>query len=140
MRVRTLWTTNITAFLLGAAMFSSTAVYPIFAQLPTSSGFGHGASPLVCGLYLLPYSVAIAVAGSLAGRIARRLGFLGALIAGCLTCAVGSGYIAIRYHHPLDMMISLAIFGFGLVLPSWSRNHRSFSAPRYSTAASAKAL
>ncbi|KAA8885747.1 MFS transporter [Nocardia colli] len=114
MRVRALWTTNITAFLLGAAMFSSTAVYPIFAQVPSSSGFGYGASPLVCGLYLLPYSVAIAVAGSLAGRIARRVGFLSALVAGCLTCAVGSGYIAIRYHHPLDLMISLAIFGFGL--------------------------
>ncbi|AHH18754.1 major facilitator superfamily transporter [Nocardia nova SH22a] len=114
MRVRALWTTNITAFLLGAAMFSSTAVYPIFAQLPTGSGFGYGASPLVCGLYMLPYSVAIAVAGALAGRIARRLGFLPALVAGCLTCAAGSGYIAVRYHHPLDMMISLVIFGFGL--------------------------
>ncbi|RDI43653.1 MFS transporter [Nocardia mexicana] len=114
MRVRALWTTNITAFLLGAAMFSSTAVYPIFAQLPTSTGFGYGATTLVCGLYMLPYSVAIAVAGSLAGRIARGLGFLAALVAGCVICAVGSGYMAVRYHHPLDMMISLAVFGFGL--------------------------
>lgn len=114
LRIRALWTTNITAFLLGAAMFSSTAVYPIFAQSPASTGFGYGASPLVCGLYMLPYSVAIAVAGAFAGHIARRLGFLSALIAGCLTCAARSGYMAVWHHHPLDMMISLALFGFGL--------------------------
>ena len=44
MRIRGVWTTNLTAFLLGAGMYSSFIVFPQFAQLPTSTGFGFGAS------------------------------------------------------------------------------------------------
>ena len=54
MRIRGVWTTNLAAFLLGAGMYASFIVFPQFAQLPTSTGFGFGASVVVSGLYLLP--------------------------------------------------------------------------------------
>ena len=54
MRIRGVWTTNLVAFLLGAGMYASFLVFPQFAQLPTSTGFGFGASVVVAGLYLLP--------------------------------------------------------------------------------------
>jgi hypothetical protein len=57
MRIRGVWTTNLTAFLLGAGMYSSFVVFPQFAQLPKSTGFGFGASIVVSGLYLLPSTV-----------------------------------------------------------------------------------
>jgi MFS family permease len=49
MRVRGVWTTNLTAFLLGAGMYSSFIIFPQFAQLPKSTGFGFGASVVLSG-------------------------------------------------------------------------------------------
>ena len=49
MRIRGVWTTNLAAFLLGAGMYSSFIVIPQIAQLPTSTGFGFGASVVVVG-------------------------------------------------------------------------------------------
>jgi hypothetical protein len=53
MRIRGVWTTNLSAFLLGAGMYASFIVFPQFAQLPKSTGFGFGASVVVSGLYLV---------------------------------------------------------------------------------------
>src|SRR6185312_7214774 len=54
MRIRGVWTTNLAAFLLGAGLYASFIIYPEFAQLPTSTGFGFGASVVVSSLYLAP--------------------------------------------------------------------------------------
>jgi len=54
MRVRGVWTTNLAAFLLGAGLYASFIIYPQFAQLPRSTGFGFGASVVVSSLYLCP--------------------------------------------------------------------------------------
>jgi len=45
------------AFLLGAGMYASFIVFPQFAQLPKSTGFGFGASVVVSRPYLLPSTV-----------------------------------------------------------------------------------
>src|SRR5207245_2062704 len=74
MRIRGVWTTNLTAFLLGAGMYSSFIIFPQFAQLPKSTGFGFGASVVVSGLYLLPSTLAMVAVGMAAGAIARRFG------------------------------------------------------------------
>ncbi len=44
MRIRGVWTTNLVAFLLGAGMYAAFLIFPQFAQLPKSTGFGFGAS------------------------------------------------------------------------------------------------
>ena len=67
MRIRGVWTTNLVAFLLGAGMYSSFIIFPQFAQLPKSTGFGFGASVVVSSLYLLP-----AAAGMGRARDGRR--------------------------------------------------------------------
>ena len=74
MRIRGVWTTNLAAFLLGAGMYASFIVFPQFAQLPKSTGFGFGASVVVSGLYLLPSTVGMTVLGLFAGRISARFG------------------------------------------------------------------
>ena len=63
MRIRGVWTTNLTAFLLGAGLYSSFVVFPQFAQLPKSTGFGFGASVVVSGVYLLPSTIGMVVVG-----------------------------------------------------------------------------
>ena len=74
MRIRGVWTTNLAAFLLGAGMYASFIVFPQFAQLPKSTGFGFGASVVVSGLYLLPATLGMRSSGMFAGRISARFG------------------------------------------------------------------
>ena len=89
MRIRGVWTTNLAAFLLGAGMYSSFIVFPQFAQLPKSTGFGFGASVVVSGLYLLPCALGMGLLGTVAGRVARRFGSKLALVVGTAVTAVG---------------------------------------------------
>lgn len=116
MRIRGVWTTNLTAFLLGAGMYSSFIVFPQFAQLPTSTGFGFGASVVVSGLYLLPSTAGMVVMGFAAGVIARRFGSKSAAVAGSAITAVAFGIIAAAHRHPYELLISTALLGVGIGL------------------------
>jgi MFS family permease len=116
MRIRGVWTANVAAFLLGAGMYSSFVVFPQFAQLPKSTGFGFGASVVVSGLYLLPSTVGMVAVGFAAGKIARRFGSKLALITGSAITAVAFGYIAVAHGHPYDMLISALLMGIGIGL------------------------
>jgi len=116
MRIRGVWTTNLAAFLLGAGMYSSFILFPQFAQLPKSTGFGFGASVVVSGLYLLPSALGMVVLGSAAGRVARRYGSKFALVAGSAVTAVSFAWLAVAHAHPYDMLISAALLGVGIGL------------------------
>jgi EmrB/QacA subfamily drug resistance transporter len=116
MRIRGVWTTNAAAFLLGAGMYSSFIVFPQFAQLPKSTGFGFGASVVVSGLYLLPSTLAMTLLGSLAGRVARQYGSKFALIVGSGITATSFGFLAAQHGHPYDMLIGAALLGIGIGL------------------------
>jgi EmrB/QacA subfamily drug resistance transporter len=116
MRIRGVWTTNAAAFLLGAGMYSSFIVYPQFAQLPKSTGFGFGASVVVSGLYLLPGTLGMGLLGSFAGRVARRYGSKSALIAGSGITALSFALLSAQHAHPYDMLISAALLGIGIGL------------------------
>jgi EmrB/QacA subfamily drug resistance transporter len=116
MRIRGVWTTNLVAFLLGGGMYASFLLYPQFAQLPKSTGFGFGASVVVAGLYLAPAALAMSVLGSVAGRVARRYGSKAALIVGSGITAAAFGYFAALHAHPFDMLISTTLMGVGIGL------------------------
>src|SRR5271154_591031 len=116
MRVRGVWTTNLAAFLLGAGMYASFIVFPQFAQLPKSTGFGFGASVVVSSLYLLPTAIGMGMLGSVAGKVARRFGSRFALIAGTIVSAVAFFWSAIHHGHPYDILISTSLLGVGIGL------------------------
>ena len=116
MRVRGVWTTNLTAFLLGAGLYSSFVVFPQFAQLPKSTGFGFGASVVVSGLYLLPSTIGMVIVGSFSGRIAGRFGSKTAVIVGAIFSAAAFSLIAVEHGSPIDMLVSSALMGVGIGL------------------------
>jgi EmrB/QacA subfamily drug resistance transporter len=116
MRIRGVWTANLTAFLLGAGMYSSFIIFPEFAQLPKSTGFGFGASVVDSGLYLLPAALGMSLLGSVAGRVARRFGSKSALVAGSAITAVAFLWLAAAHRHPYDMLITAALLGAGIGL------------------------
>ncbi|MDQ6816541.1 MAG: MFS transporter [Actinomycetota bacterium] len=116
MRMRGVWTTNLAAFLLGAGMYSSFFLYPQFAQLPKSTGFGYGASVVAAGLYLLPGAAVMGVLGSAAGRVARRFGSKPAMLTGTAVTALSFLLFAVANRHPYDMLIASALLGVGIGL------------------------
>ena len=116
MRIRGVWTTNLAAFLLGAGMYASFIVFPQFAQLPKSTGFGFGASTVVSSLYLLPAALAMGLVGSMAGPVAKRFGSKSALVAGAAIAAVAFGFAVIEHDQPIDMLITTTLLGVGIGL------------------------
>lgn len=116
MRIRGVWTTNLAAFLLGAGMYSSFIVFPQFAQLPKSTGFGFGASTVVSSLYLLPSALAMGLIGAAAGPIAHRFGSKSALVCGTSVSTLAFGFAALAHNHPYDMLITTTLLGIGIGL------------------------
>jgi EmrB/QacA subfamily drug resistance transporter len=116
MRIRGVWTTNLAAFLLGAGMYSSFIVFPQFAQLPKSTGFGFGASAVTSSLYLLPSALTMGLLGASAGRVARRFGSKNALVAGAVFAAIAFGFAALAHDHPYEMLITTLLLGIGIGL------------------------
>jgi EmrB/QacA subfamily drug resistance transporter len=116
MRIRGVWTTNLAAFLLGAGMYSSFIIFPQFAQLPKSTGFGFGASVVDSGLYLLPSALGMGLLGSAAGKVARRYGSKFALIAGSAVTATSFLFFAVLHADPFEMLISALLLGVGIGL------------------------
>ena len=116
MRIRGVWTTNLAAFLLGAGMYSSFLVFPEFAQLPKSTGFGFGASIVVSSLYLLPSAAGMGVLGSVAGRVSLRYGSKRALIVGTVFTCLSFTWLAVEHGHPWDMLVSSTLLGVGIGL------------------------
>ncbi len=116
MRIRGVWTTNLAGFLLGAGMYASFIVFPEFAQLPKSTGFGFGSSVVVSSLYLLPAALGMGLLGTFAGRVARRWGSKAALVTGTAITAVSFGWLAVAHSHPYDFLISATLLGIGIGL------------------------
>jgi MFS family permease len=116
MRVRGVWTTNAAAFLLGAGLYASFIVFPQFAQLPTSTGFGFGASVVVSGLYLLPATIGMTILGLRAGPIAARFGSRNALLAGTVFATASFIMLAVAHEHPYELLIAAALLGIGIGL------------------------
>jgi EmrB/QacA subfamily drug resistance transporter len=116
MRVRGVWTANLAAFLLGAGMYASFIVFPQFAQLPTSTGFGFGASVVVSGLYLLPSTIGMTILGLNAGRISARFGSRAALLVGTAFTTASFALLTVAHGHPYDLLIAAALLGVGIGL------------------------
>jgi MFS family permease len=116
MRIRGVWTTNLAAFLLGAGMYASFIVFPQFAQLPTSTGFGFGASVVVSGLYLLPSTIGMTALGLFAGRISARFGSRTALLAGTAFTTASFALLWLAHAHPYQLLIAAGLLGVGIGL------------------------
>jgi EmrB/QacA subfamily drug resistance transporter len=116
MRVRGVWTTNLAAFLLGAGLYASFVVFPQFAQLPRSTGFGFGASVVDSGLYLLPSTIGMTVLGLYAGRISARFGSRAALLAGTAFTTASFTLLSLAHAHPYQLLIAASLLGVGIGL------------------------
>ena len=91
MRLKGVWTVNLTTLLVGFGMYSSFVLIPQYVQSPTSTGYGFGASVTEAGLYLLPSTIAMMVFSPLGGRLSGSVGSKVPLVLG--TAFAGASFV-----------------------------------------------
>jgi EmrB/QacA subfamily drug resistance transporter len=116
MRVRSVWTVNAAAFLVGAGMYSSFILIPEFTETPISAGYGFGSTVTQAGLFLLPATVMMMLVGPIAGSLANRVGSRAILITGCLLTTASFTLLALAHAHQADMYVATALMGAGIGL------------------------
>ncbi|MCC6831214.1 MAG: MFS transporter [Thermoleophilia bacterium] len=119
---RTVLFTNLTALMSGFALYATWVLLPTFFQLPANlpaelrplADYGFGTSVTVAGLWMLPTSCAIIVAGPVGGLLGRRFGARLPLAAGMLLLAAGCAGIALWHGSPTPVAVSFLVAGLGI--------------------------
>jgi MFS family permease len=114
MRRRGVWTTNVTALLVGFGMFGSFILIPQFVQAPTNAGYGFNANVTEAGLILLPSTFVMLFAGPIAGWLGGRLGSRLPLLIGCALASAAFALIALAHAHKWELYIGTALMGAGI--------------------------
>ena len=114
LRRRAVLLTNVAAFVVGIAMFSSFLLIPQLVQIPESAGYGFGATVTQAGLFLLPSAVVMLFAGPTAGRLGGRFGSRLVLVAGGLFCTFSFGWLALEHSEAWQVLIASAFMGAGI--------------------------
>jgi MFS family permease len=106
--------TNLAGFLTGVAMFGSFLLVPQFAQTPESSGYGFGMTVTQAGLIMAPSSLAMLVAGPLAGSFGNRFGFRAVLTVGTLFTAASFAILALAHETVVEFVLANLLIGVGI--------------------------
>jgi predicted MFS family arabinose efflux permease len=116
MRLRGVWTTNVTALMVGFGMFGSFLLVPQLVQMPEAAGFGFGASVTQAGLFLLPSSFVMLVAGPFAGWLGARMGSRTPVQLGIALVGLGFVQLAVLHDAPWHIYLNSLITGAGIGL------------------------
>lgn len=114
MRLRGVWTTNATALLVGFGMFGTFVLVPQLVQTPAAAGYGFGASVTESGLFLLPASVAMLVAGPSSGLLSSRFGPRLPVLLGVGALAVSYVVLAAAHGQRWEIYVGSGINGLGV--------------------------
>jgi EmrB/QacA subfamily drug resistance transporter len=114
MRMRPVWTTNLAALVIGFGMFASFVLVPQFVELPTATGFGFGASITEAGIFMLPATLGMLVAGPLSGRLSSTVGSRVPLLLGSLVSCFAFVILAFAHSQPWQIYLAMAVMGVGI--------------------------
>ena len=116
MRLRPVWTANLAAFLSGISTYSVVILIPELVTSPPRSGVGFGASVAAGGVYLLPWTTMVLVAGMITGRIATKYGSKSALMAGAVLVTGAAAQLVVAHDAPWTVYFTSGLCGFGVGL------------------------
>jgi MFS family permease len=114
--------TNVATFVIGFSMFATFILLPNFVGLPRGLpaalaariDYGFGASPVQVGLFFIPSSLAMIVAGPVGGALGTRLGAAVILRVGILLLGLGAALLAIVHDAPWTIYAWMTLFGVGM--------------------------
>jgi MFS family permease len=116
MRLPAVWTSNLVALLFGAAMFAVWVFLPQLIQVPSSAGYGFGATVSEAGWVMLPMLVSMAVAGVFSGRLAGVLPFKLQLAGASAVIALSCVSLAMLHASIWEVALVSGVYGVGLGL------------------------
>ena len=114
MRLRGVWTTNTTGFLLGFGMYSSFVLIPQFVQTPTTNGYGFGSSVTQAGLFLIPSTTAMMIASPLGGWLSGRFGSKVPLVLGVTITMLAFVMLALAHSAHWKIYTASLLLGLGV--------------------------
>ena len=114
LRDRVVAATNLSAFLVGFAMFSSFLLIPRFAQAPAGAGYGFAMSVTASGFLMAPTAGAQLLAGPLAGPLGVRAGLRIALAFGAALICGAFALLAFFHTHPWEFIVGGMLLGAGI--------------------------
>ena len=116
MRIRGVWTTNAVALMLGFGMYSSFILLPEYVETPKQAGYGFAASVTGAGLFLLPSTIAMLIAGAQTGRLEKRFGSKPPLLAGAALSALSYLLLAVARDERWEIYLAALLLGAGIGL------------------------
>lgn len=116
MRIRGVWTTNAVALLLGFGMYASFILLPEYVETPPRAGYGFGASVTGAGLFLVPSTLAMLLAGAQTGRLERRFGSKPPLLAGAAVTAASYALLVVARSERWQVYLAALLLGTGIGL------------------------
>ena len=119
---RAMAATNVATFVIGFSMFATFILLPNFVGLPRGLpaalaariDYGFGASPVQVGLFFIPSSLAMIVAGPVGGALGTRLGAAVILRVGIMLLGLGAALLAIVHDAPWTIYAWMTLFGVGM--------------------------
>jgi MFS family permease len=102
------------AIVLGVAMYMYLSGVTEYVQTPSAAGYGFGASVVVAGLSLVPFSIFSVTSSRLLPWLTTHVGRRGVLPVGCLVVAVAGAFFATFHTALWQAFVMMAILGVGL--------------------------
>ena len=113
LRVRAVLTADLAAIVLGVAMYMFLTLVTEFVQEPATLSYGLGASTLVAGLCLVPFSVMSLLASRTTGSITHRLSASIVLVGGSLIIAAAGAFFALLHSGVWQAFVTMGVIGIG---------------------------
>lgn len=113
-RNRMVLTANAGALLAGVGMYLLISLSVRFVETPTSTGYGLGASAIIGGLSLVPFSAASLVATRVTPAIARRTSHVAILPLACVVLLAGMVMFSFARGSMWEILVLMAISGLGV--------------------------
>jgi MFS family permease len=112
-RIPAVLSADVCATILGVAMYMYLSGVSEFVQAPSELGYGFGASVVVAGLALVPFSIVSMIGARLLPFSTRLVGARNLLPTGCLAVAAGGVVFALTDGHLWGAFAMMAVLGLG---------------------------
>ena len=113
LRHRAVLTADLAAIVLGIAMYMFLTLVTEFVQVPQSLSYGLGASSLVAGLCLVPFSVMSVAASRATVWITRRTSPSAVLVSGSAIIAAAGAFFALFHGALWQAFVAMGVIGIG---------------------------
>ena len=114
LRNRAVLTADVCGLIAGVAMYMLMSMVTRFVQTPSSAGYGFGASVLVAGLVLLPFSAASVASSKLVPALARRTSMAVVLPFGCAVSLLSMVLFLCARTSLWELFVIMGVAGLGV--------------------------